>query len=320
MIYNGGGGRKMLRTKKTLYDDWLLKWLEIKKNYVKESTYANYSNIVFNYIKPYFKGTSLSKLKSNDIQKFILYCYKEKYLSPKTIKDIIIIIKMSLREANGYGIYDYFEVKFKYPKNLEIIKIKTLSKREQNIIIKYCQENPNSKSLGLLLTIFSGIRIGELCALKYSDFNLKTKEVTINKTIQRIYIKENELNGKSKIITTNAKTKKSNRIIPLHKIFCDFLKNLNYENDDFFISNSKKQIEPRTYRKYYSNVLNHLKIKHINFHALRHTFASNCIKNGIDPKTVSELLGHSSVNITLNLYVHSSEEQKRKCINSIYKE
>lgn len=310
----------MLKKNKYLYNDWLLKWLEIKKNYVKESTYANYSNIVFNYIKPYFKETSLSNLKTSDIQKFILHCHKEKNLSPKTIKDIIIIVKMSLKEAKGYGIYNYFEVKFKYPINSEIKKIKTLSKREQDAIIKYCQENPNSKSLGVLLTIFSGIRIGELCALKYSDFNLKSKEFTVNKTIQRIYIKENEIKGRSKIITTNAKTKKSNRIIPLHNIFCNYINNVSYKNDDFLISNSNKQIEPRTYRKYYSNLLADLKIKHVNFHSLRHTFASNCIKNGIDPKTVSELLGHSSVNITLNLYVHSSEEQKRKCINSIYKE
>ena len=126
-------------------------------------------------------------------------------------------------------------------------------------------------------------------------------------------------NNISKVIITTPKTKNANREIPINKEFLELLKKIKTKGDDYIITGSSKYLEPRTYRKYFNKVLKQVKIKQFNFHSLRHTFATNCISLGVDYKTVSELLGHANVNITLNLYVHPRLSQKKKCIDMICK-
>ena len=152
----------------------------------------------------------------------------------------------------------------------------------------------------------------------WKDIDFKTNIFLITKTIQRIYIKDKE-NNISKVIISTPKTQNANREIPISKEFSDILKKLKTNSDNYVLSNGNRYIEPRTYRKYFNKVLKNVKIKHFNFHSLRHTFATNCISLGCDYKTVSELLGHSSVNITLNLYVHPQYSQKKKCIDLVSK-
>ena len=139
-----------------------------------------------------------------------------------------------------------------------------------------------------------------------------------NEEIFLIYIKDNK-ESVSKIIITNPKTHNAERDIPLNKGFADILRKYQTESNNYILSNSDKWIEPRTYRRYFKKCLDKVKIGQINFHGLRHTFATNCIKLGVDYKTVSELLGHANVNITLNLYVHPQMSQKKKCIDLICK-
>ena len=213
---------------------------------------------------------------------------------------------------------NHIELSFNYPKDESNKKIYVLTKNEQKKITDYCINNINSRNIGILISLYSGLRIGELCALKWEDIDFKKSLIIITKTVQRIYIKD-KLESKSKIIITNPKTKNANREIPINKDFLEILKQVKTNNRDYVISGNNKLIEPRTYRKYFDKVLKTIKINHINFHALRHTFATNCISLGIDYKTVSELIGHANVNITLNLYVHPRMSQKKKCINLICK-
>lgn len=193
-----------------------------------------------------------------------------------------------------------------------------LTKNEQNRIMKYAINNLNNKNIGILICLFAGIRIGEVCALKWEDINLNDGLISINKTIQRIFAK-NKNNSYSKIIISSPKTKNTNRLIPINKNFTKILKSLKSDNENYILTGTNKYIEPRVYRNYFNNVLNTLKIKHFNFHSLRHTFATNCISLGVDYKTVSELLVHSNVNMTLDLYVHTSLSQKQKCYNKLIK-
>ena len=197
-------------------------------------------------------------------------------------------------------------------------KIYTISKQDQDKLIDYILKNQSSKNFGILLTLYSGIRIGELCALKWKDIDFKNNILNINKTLQRVYIKDKQIN-KSKLIITNPKTHNAEREIPLNKDFAKELKKFKTDNEDYILSGSRKWIEPRTYRRFFARTLEKVKIDKINFHGLRHTFATNCIKLGVDYKTVSELLGHATVNITLNLYVHPQMSQKKKCIDLICK-
>ena len=309
---------------KILYSDWIYEWLIDKKEYIKESTYANYSNNIFNHIITKLGNIYIQDLNHKTIQDFLLNLFKSGRkdgsggLSEKTIKDITIIIKGSLRKAINEEKIRHFELTFNYPKDNKDSKIYILSKHEQNKLTNYVLENLTNRNIGLLISLYSGLRIGELCALQWNDIDFKKNILSVNKTIQRVYIKDKD-NNISKVIITTPKTKNANREIPINKEFLELLKKLKTNGDDYIITGSHKYLEPRTYRKYFNKVLKQVKIKQFNFHSLRHTFATNCISLGVDYKTVSELLGHANVNITLNLYVHPRLSQKKKCIDMICK-
>lgn len=310
--------------KKILYKDWIYEWLIEKKEYIKESTYANYSNNIFNHIVPKLGDCSLDEIDHKILQKFLLDLFKNGKsngnggLAEKTVKDISIILKGSLKKAINEGKMKHIELTFHYPKSNIEKKIYILTKKEQNKITDYVIDNLSSKNIGLLISLYSGIRIGELCALKWEDIDFKKSLICINKTMQRIYIKDKSDNT-SKIIITSPKTKNANREIPINKNFLELLKKVKSSKNNYVLTGTEKFIEPRSYRKHFEKVLKKLKIKHFNFHSLRHTFATNCISLGVDYKTVSEILGHSNVNITLNLYVHPRLSQKKKCIDLVCK-
>ena len=309
---------------KILYSDWIYEWLIDKKEYIKESTYANYSNNIFNHIIPKLGNIYIQDLNHKTIQDFLLNLFKSGRkdgsggLSEKTIKDITIIIKGSLRKSINEEKIRHFELTFNYPKDNKDSKIYILSKHEQNKLTNYVLENLTNRNIGLLISLYSGLRIGELCALQWNDIDFKKNILSVNKTIQRVYIKDKD-NNISKVIITTPKTKNANREIPINKEFLELLKKIKTKGDDYIITGSSKYLEPRTYRKYFNKVLKQVKIKQFNFQSLRHTFATNCISLGVDYKTVSELLGHANVNITLNLYVHPRLSQKKKCIDMICK-
>ena len=314
----------LLKNKKILYKDWIYTWLLEKKDYIKESTYANYSNNIFNHIIPKLGNYYLNELNHKVIQDFLLELSKNGRkdnnggLAEKTIKDITIIIKGSIKKGINEDKIKHIELTFNYPKDNKENRLYVLTKREQNKITNYILENINSRNIGLLISLYSGIRIGELCALKWEDVDFKKNCLTINKTIQRVYIKDKNKNI-SKVIITTPKTKNANREIPINKDFLEILKKVKSDKKHYILTGNEKYIEPRTYRKYFNKVLDELKIKHFNFHSLRHTFATNCISLCVDYKTVSELLGHANVNITLNLYVHPRYSQKKKCIDLVCK-
>jgi site-specific recombinase, phage integrase family len=314
----------MLFKKKILYKDWLWYWMQKKKDYIKESTYSNYSNIISNHIIPDLGNIKLSNLNNKLIQEYLINKYKTGRLdgngglSNKTIRDIIAVVKSSLKYAIKEEMINNINLDFTYPKIGNKDKIYIIPKKDQEKLITYIKQNENTRSLGVLLALYSGIRIGELCALQWKDIDFKNNILHISKTLQRIYIKDNK-ESVSKIIITNPKTHNAERDIPLNKRFADILKKYQTKSNNYILSNCDKWIEPRTYRRYFKKCLDKAKIGQINFHGLRHTFATNCIKLGVDYKTVSELLGHANVNITLNLYVHPQMSQKKKCIDLICK-
>ena len=309
--------------RKILYRDWMNEWLNEKKNYVKESTYASYSNIAYNHLIPQLGNYKLSQINNQMLQRLILNKSEAGRLdnngglSSKTIKDIGTVIKLSLKSAMKNDLIDYIDLDFYYPKSNRSDKISVFNKDEQRKIVCYCMNNLSTITVAILLTLYSGIRIGELCALKWKDIDFKRNVLCVNKTIQRVYLKNL---GTSKVIKTTPKTKNANREIPLNTDFSFMLKQFKTNNDNYVLTNKNKWMEPRTLRKHYYNIIHKIGINDISFHSLRHTFASNCIRLGIDYKTVSELLGHASVNITLNIYVHPQMTEKKRCINLIYKE
>jgi Site-specific recombinase XerC len=306
----------MIKKRSLYYRIWLEEWVENKRNFVKESTFSNYNNLIYNHIIPSIGNLRLNELDNEQLQQFIFT--KINKLSPKTIKNIISIIKMSVGEAIKEKRTKQFDLALTYPNDKKGRAIEVFELNEQRNILNYCNDNLSNANIGIMLCFYTGIRIGELSALQWKHIDLKNNIVSIEQTLQRIYIK-NENVGKTKIIITTPKTTSSIRKIPISREFAAIIKNMKGNDNDYFISGNNHFIEPRTYRRYFKKILAKTKTRILHFHSLRHSFATNCISLKIDPKTVSELLGHSSVQTTLNLYVHPTMKEKTKCINQLYK-
>lgn len=288
-----------------LFKDYLDSWLETQKIYKKYSTYTNYFNIAHNQIIPNIGSIEVDQLDDDLLQEFVLgqldhgRCDGKGGISYKYVKDIIAVLKLSLKKE--------IEIQLPYhaPTEVDIFE-----KSDQVALINHLQSNINHKNFGILLTIHTGLRIGELCALKWSDINFDIQTLHVNKTMIRTYTKEDG----SKLNVTSPKSRASIRTIPLNKWIMQYAVLLRGPDDEYIITGRDHYIEPNKYRLFYNQILVNLKIPHRKFHSLRHTFATRCIECGCDYKSLSEILGHSNVSITMNLYVHPQMELKRKCV------
>ncbi len=292
-------------------------WKEDKRPYVKLSTFAAYTLILENHILPFF-GES-KELKEQMVQSFVLKKL-ESGMSAKTVKDILIVLKMVMKFGVKKEWMAYYEWDIKYPSETGSKDIEVLTVANHKKILNYIHDNFTFRNLGIYICLSTGLRIGEVCALKWSDIDVIKGTICIQRTIERIYIIENGLKY-TKLIINTPKTKNSFREIPMSKELLSIVRPFKkVVNDDYFIlANEQTPTEPRTYRNYYKKLMKHLAIPQIKFHGLRHSFATRCIESNCDYKTVSVLLGHSNISTTLNLYVHPNIEQKKKCINKMLK-
>ena len=233
-------------------------------------------------------------------------------LSPKYIADIAGVLKSILKYAvKVFGCADKSSLVTTIHKTSEKEK-KLLSPDEEKKLFNKLSNNPTASNSAILLAMTTGMRIGEICALKWSDIDLEKRIITVNHTIQRIRTFKEKL--KTKVIETSPKSIKSKREIPIPDIIYNLLKALKCSSDNYFISSSSQITEPRTMQYRFKSILKKENLPSVTFHSLRHLFASKCIAIGVDVKTLSELLGHSSVEITLNRYVHSSNKRKFECM------
>ena len=292
-------------------------WQEEKKQFVKKSTYAAYSLIVETHLLPAFGNLTL--VTEKDVQGFVL-SKLESGLSQKTIKDMLIVLRMILKFGAKKQHCTYLPFDVIFPTEREHQDLEVLSVANQRKIINYVRENFTFRNLGIFICLSTGIRIGEVCALTWDDIDTDNGVIHIRKTIQRIYINDNGTK-KTELLIDTPKTATSMRDIPMIKDLYDLLKPLKkvVRNDYYVLTNDAMPTEPRTYRNYYKKLLNTLNIPPIKFHGLRHSFATRCIESKCDYKTVSVILGHSDISTTLNLYVHPNYDQKKKCIDKMFK-
>lgn len=303
------------RKKRVTFEDIAKEWLQSKKRTIKESSYANYSYTIKKYLIPQLHGLNLYQLERNDYNSFIDDLLQN--LEPKTVKDIIVKLKSILYYAEiEYNCNMKFKKIISPKQKSKTFRI--LSKREKGRLEKKCLTENNLKSYGVILGLNTGMRIGEICSLKWKNINLDKREIYVNSTLQRIY----RVNQKrTEIIRDTPKSNSSVRSIPISSKLYEILKELkkNYKDEDYFLTGDKEKfIEPRNYQNTFKEILKKSKIgSKYTFHILRHTFATNCIEVGMDVKSLSEMLGHSSVEITLNRYVHSSYKIKKKFLEKL---
>lgn len=297
-------------------------WLNEKKNYIKTSTYTYYLFEVQNYIIPRLGRLRMSEVNEKAIQNAVLYWQKQggkndMPLKKSTVQNMVMLIKQFLGYAAKEGYMEDQPINVHFIPGNPCKKKKVFSIQEQLEIINAIKEEPSYRAFGILLCLNSGLRIGEICALRLEDFDFDNGIMHINKTLQRIY----DYNGtpKTRIVISTPKTSTSIREIPLSSKMIDIMKKI-YKNSEegYILTNSSTYMEPRTFRKYYMDFLERHKIVPLNFHCLRHTFATRCIENGSDYKSVSEILGHTTINTTLNMYVHPQIEEKRKCVEQLF--
>ena len=288
---------------------WADCWLSTIKMKCKISTYNKYRNLYNSYI---YSGIHSFEINRIDISLIQQLMFVNKQLSPKTRNDILCVIKQ---------IFDYAETNgYKSNINLKSISIRqenremrVLTMEEQNKLTSCLVSEPDLCKIGVYLCLYTGLRIGELCALKYESISFETGILSVRKTMQRVQI-ENEPT-KTKVIITEPKSRNSVRDIPLPERLIEIIyKWYSWMKPDDYILTGKnsKFMEPRLLEYRFKNYIKACGLENVNFHALRHTFATRCVEAGFDVKTLSEILGHVNVNITLNRYVHSSIEFKRK--------
>ena len=290
-------------------------WKEDKKQYVKRSTFAAYTLLIENHILPSFGEMAL--VEEQDVQTFVFRKLNEG-LSHKTIKDILIVLKMILRFGVKNQMTEYRQIDIKFPTERDKHSIDILSRSHQKQIMEYIRLHFTFKNLGIYICLSAGMRIGEICALTWDDLDVENGIIHVRKTIQRIYVIE-EHRKYTEVILDTPKTKNSIRVIPMTKNLLKMIRPIKkIVNGNFYVlTNEPKPTEPRTYRNYYKQFMQSLGLPLMKFHGLRHSFATRCIESKCDYKTVSVLLGHSNISTTLNLYVHPNLEQKKRCMEQM---
>lgn len=296
-------------TVRELFNEWHRSIL----HRVKESTAANYTMKADKHILPAFGDRVVSKVTANNIYDFIAEKQKTGF-SARYIADIIILMKTVFKYA--VRIYQIFNPldgivlpKKKSP------EIQLLDEEEQKTLQHYIGTHQNRSTMGTALSMTTGLRIGELCPLQWRDIDLEKRILTVSKTMQRIQCPT--ATSKTKLIITDPKSESSRRQIPIPECMVSFLLKFKGKPDEYILTGTDKPIEPRAMQYRFQTILKNAKIPSVHFHALRHIFATNCIKLGFDVKALSEILGHSSVEITLNRYVHSSFDQKREYMERV---
>lgn len=300
------------------YIDWLIQWLE---NYIRPSvkvrTYERYKLIVEQHIKDKTGSIELNNLSPLVLQSFITELLQSgnkktgKGLSANSVNAIISVIQSSLKTAHLLGLTrEYTADKLKRPK-LKEKPVECFTLAEQKRIEQAILNGKKDKLYGIILCLYSGLRIGELIALQWNDIDLTKGILTISKSCH---------DGKDGLIIDEPKTATSRRIIPLPKQLLPILRSVKKRSDSSsVVSANGSTVSVRSYQRSFELLLKKLKIPHKGFHSLRHTFATRALECGMDVKTLSEILGHKNPTVTLNRYAHSLMEHKTDMMNKLGK-
>ena len=286
-------------------------WLNAVVNRVKESTLANYRNKFEKHILPEFGNIPCADLTAGRINAFINKKLADG-LSASYVRDIFTVFKAMLKYAQEeYG----FKLSLKnvvLPK-AERNQVEKISDAEQKKLVSYLKANMSLTAFGILLSLFMGLRIGELCGLKWEDVDFQHKILHIRRTVQRISSANG--NRKTKIVISAPKSATSFREIAIPDMLMKYFEMFRDEADHFILSGADKPVEPRTMQYRYKKILQSAEVENHNYHKLRHTFATNSAEKGFNVKALSAVLGHSSVTLTLNRYIHPDRTYERRLMN-----
>lgn len=282
-------------------------WMRHIGGTVKESTIVKYGNVLRTHILPEFGPRELSTVTNSEIAEYSVRLREN--LSEKSVADVLGILK-GLRK---------FALCFGYPVGFSADamtchwrqkQIRVLSTAEERTLYEYLRGQDDAVARGILLCMYTGIRIGELCALKWDDISMPEQSLRVNRTMQRLQCAKSAPH-RTRVIVSTPKSDCSIRTIPLPDCLMPEIQRHYLEGAYILTDSAERFIEPRTLQYRFKNAIRACGLPNTNFHALRHTFATRCVETGFDIKSLSEILGHANVHITMNRYVHPSMEMKR---------
>lgn len=290
-------------------------WKKQKRTMVKESSFATYVNITEKHLLPVFGGKSVI---TESMARNFATMKLSAGLSVNSVRSQLRILRMIVAYGMRHGWTEYNGWAVRLPQEQRLKKLPVLSVPEQCRMVDFLLRNLSLRNIGLYACLCTGMRIGEICALKWGDINLETKSICVRRTVERVYL-SNGGQGRTKLIVGQPKTRNSMREIPVSRnllqLLRPFMRRANASC--YVLSNSSRPLEPSAYRRYYQRVLEKAGLPKMKFHGLRHTFATRCVECNCDYKTISSILGHASISTTMNLYVHPNMEQMRKCIDKM---
>lgn len=291
------------------------RWKEAKRNVVKHSTFCAYALILKTHLLPTF--AHYNDITEEAVQQFV-FDKIAAGLSHKSVHDIVAVLKAVAKFGAKHRLCQSCELEIVYPPSEAVRQLPVLTLHNHRKLMQSLTASPTPQNIGVMLALCCGLRIGEVCALRWEQVDLVQRIISVRGTVGRIYNCEK---GATEHYASSPKTRNSVREIPISAPLLDALRKVRrlQQTNIYVVGSGTIPKEPRTYRETFSRLLRRLKIPPIVFHGLRHTFATRCIESGCDYKTVSVLLGHSNVATTLNLYVHPNLDQKKRCLDRLNK-
>ena len=287
-------------------------WLISNRRRLKESSSAKYLADIKNHILPFFGEKLLWEITSEEMDLFIQLLLYEKSLSSKTVRNILALFHSIFIYAGRRSGQKLPELEIIYPRQQKKA-IRILNEGEEERLMQFLAAKMDLCKFGVYLALRTGLRIGEVCALRWHDISLEAHTISISRTVQRIQSPDPKGAPRTRIVVGTPKTESSCRTIPLmpdlERLCVQFAPG---DSESFVLTGSRQCMEPRKLQRRLKDYMDQCRIPSAHFHTLRHTFATRCIEAGFDAKTLSEILGHSNISVTLNQYVHPSLEQKRE--------
>ncbi|MBP1045993.1 site-specific integrase [Enterococcus sp. BWM-S5] len=300
-----------------LYDgtvaEWMNYWLDyLMAKKIKDSTYSNYHGRLEKHINPYFQAVRLTDLTTAKVEDFIHHLIALG-LSAKTIHCIINILKSGVRKAVLEGLLVKDPCVSVILPRLKKTSVSALTRIEQECLERVAWQDAECSPV--ILSLYTGMRIGEISALRWQDIDFTANVISIKHTLQRISVSDGG-KQRTKVIISQPKTGSSQRAIPLAKNLKSYLLDKKRGSvSEFVISRGQGYAEPRLINYRFKKLIKAANIEAVNFHSLRHTFATRCVEEGVDIATLSKLLGHTSIKLTLDTYTDSMWENRQKAVS-----
>lgn len=294
-----------------LVDEWLFS----NEYHIARSTYVKYEQLANHYVVPFFRKVPCGELDQECLLTFSAEISR-KQMSSGNRRTIFMIVNHALEQAyTSNKLEQKFYIRPHLSKEKNVVHV--FREDDQKKLEMYAFDHVDRYSLAILLGLFTGLRIGEICALQWKDVCFETDSLHVNKTVQRLPVKNQDL--RTELTVSSPKSASACRLIPLPDFLVDYLRKFPRKGEEAFLLTNQAgaPMEPRTLQYHYKKILRELGIPYLNFHCLRHTFATRCVTAGWDMKTLSEILGHSDIKVTMEYYFHSSFEYKKEQMNKI---